>query len=122
MWRGSLRDGDGEGNHVRPERDGKRAERRGKDQRDHVEGRPVAARAHTEREYDRGYGAYRRKDEQIGPFQPTANDAKIFRKCIAEDDDQEDKQANRQVGNKFVGEFAKFAFALRTSQQAPSSV
>src|ERR1700722_19456255 len=100
MRRGSLRDGDGEGNHVRPERDGERAERRGKDQRDHVEGRPVAARADTDREYDRGYGAYRREDEQIRPFQPTADDAKIFRKRIAEDDDKENKQANRQIRNK----------------------
>src|SRR6516165_8888278 len=65
MRSGGFLDGDGERNHIRPERDGERAECCNKDQRDHVEGRPVAPRADADRECDRGYGADRGEDEQI---------------------------------------------------------
>src|SRR5271154_5486426 len=63
-------DRDREWDHVRPKRDRQRAERRGKDQRDHVERCSVLATKKAAGKHNRRYDTDRRKYEQIGPLDP----------------------------------------------------
>jgi hypothetical protein len=93
--RSRLLDGDGEGNHVGPERDRERAKGRREYQRHHVERQAIATRADADGKHNCRHDADRRENEQIRPLQPAADDAKIHRQSISEDDDQEDEERNR---------------------------
>jgi hypothetical protein len=78
MWRRGRVDGDGKGNHVRPERDREGAEGRGEGSRDQAEGCEVASTANAQDQTDTGGYSEQGEDEKIRPFDPPSQDLKVF--------------------------------------------
>jgi len=86
-----VRDGDGERDHVRPERDRERPECRHENESHHDEGWSVLTAANACGEHDRGKGADDGENKQIGSLMPSLHDGEIFGQGIGEHDDQEDE-------------------------------
>ena len=112
MRRRGLVDRDREGNHVGPEGDRERAERRQKDDGDHPERRAVAPAAKARGQHARRKGSDRGKDQEIGPLEPPLHHAEILGKRNDKHGDQEDEQRDRQTRNEPVGELADLAVAF----------
>src|ERR1700738_1862367 len=99
----SLFDGDDVGDHVRPERDSERPEGRQEDQRDHVKGQSVPMALNADRQHDGRQGSNRRKDEEIGTFNPSMHDLEVFSQRKGENDNKKDEQSDRQIGDLAIG-------------------
>src|ERR1700756_2506607 len=94
MWSRARIDRDGEGNHIRPERERECAEGCNEHQRNHLEGPIVVVMKDAARKNYGGYGTDRREDKQIRPVNPSMHDRKVVGEGVDEDNDQERQDCN----------------------------
>ena len=112
MRGGGFCHGDGERDHVGPERDRERPECRYENESDHDERRSVLTMANACGERNRGKRADDGENEQIRPLKPSPHDHKIFDQGIGENDGQEDEQPERQIGDEAISCVADLTFAF----------
>src|ERR1700677_3130958 len=107
-----LVDRDGEWDHIRPERDRERGERRDENSCHHIEWRFVTATPDAYRQHDRGHDADGGEDQQIGTLEPSTHYWEIFDKRKGEDDEQEDEQSNGEIGYLAISGIADVRLAF----------
>src|SRR5260370_20000706 len=107
-----VRDGDGERDHVRPERDRERPECRYENESHHDEGHTVLTMADACGEHNYGKRAEDGENEQVWPLEPSLHDRQIFRQGVGKHDNQKHEQCKRQIGDEAIGFVADLAFTF----------